>query len=117
MAVRSQCIHCTSTAFWERKYDGTSKNGLGTKERACHQNWMMGFNGVKQMVARRGLNSHDACMQFYIASFDHAFKAMPKIRASNDPMVPRDAERWRNGFSMGYMQRDQPETTGEIVAL
>lgn len=40
-AIRSQCIH-------------TASGGYGTRERTCHQNWLMGNCGEQQIGQRYG---------------------------------------------------------------
>lgn len=42
-ALDTQCIH-------------TAAGGLGTVERRCHQDWLMGYCGISQVGARYGIH-------------------------------------------------------------
>lgn len=104
VAVNAQCLHCSSFAFKEKKHDGDIKAGLGTAERTCHQDWIIGYNGIKQATAKIGVSSHLACIYFYIASFDDKFTAVTKSKVSNEAASDRDDRNPPSGFFLGYKQ-------------
>lgn len=100
-AKNVQCIH-------------TSIN-LGTMERKCHQDWLMGHCGITQdaghdvgaaicLVTRNCppaiITNHSLCPIFYNAAFKNDFKANTRMNCASNRMaknLPAD-------FKMGFME-------------
>lgn len=103
-AKNVQCIH--------------TSNNAGTKERNCHQNWLMGHCGLFQdsanvtqafyctLVNRNCLNkdqplfSHSTCPYFYNSAFKNDFVADNRHKCLSSRMV----KNLPGNFKMGFME-------------
>ena len=100
-AKNVQCIHTSINA--------------GTKERNCHQNWLMGHCGQYQDAANvtesvlctllrkcpnEPLFSHSTCPYFYNAAFKYDFVANNRYKCPSKRM----AKNLPANFKMGFME-------------
>jgi hypothetical protein len=100
-AKNVQCIHTSNTA--------------GTKERKCHQNWLMGNCGKSQPAGNDGLGifcgltktcknetlfNHNVCPYLYNSAFTNDFVASNRYNCQSTRM----AKNLPVKFKMGYME-------------
>lgn len=100
-AKNVQCIH--------------TSNNAGTKERNCHQDWLMGHCGQYQDAANvteavfcalvrncptQPLLSHSTCPYFYNSAFKNDFVANNRYKCSSKRMV----KNLPANFKMGFME-------------
>jgi hypothetical protein len=101
-AKNVQCIHTSVTA--------------GTKERNCHQNWLMGncgksqpagndlmgiYCGLTKSCPNETLFNHNVCPYLYNSAFSHDFVANNYYNCSSKRM----AKDLPVNFKMGYMEK------------
>jgi len=80
---------------------------LGTLNRDCHQDWLMGNCGTSQVAGHGSIEAnHELCPKFYSLAFNTDYPAVDnecckqRRRAANLSDVPA-------GYKMGYMQKDK----------
>ncbi|XP_058458321.1 uncharacterized protein LOC131434963 [Malaya genurostris] len=100
-AKNVQCLHTS------RQY--------GTKYRSsCHQDWILGDCGDKQLAAPlSSFGSHGVCPLFYNSAFEHDFLA---VENEKNCTADQEAENWPNGFKMGYRETRKSQVRGQLFA-